>query len=192
MFKQPKTRHQRPYGWENGDTKAEDKNKCNNIEHQPFRLAEPPSPPSKFASLPYDSKVSFNWIPARSNNNTEMQQTSEDALEDLRQSSEDGLDEEDEVDDEDADGDEEDDDEEDDDEEEEENKSASANKNHHHHHHHHHFHHHHVHGSRRPPRQMMEITKSNRFVENFFFFFMVICKISLQRLNHHTQDFPLG
>ncbi|XP_046411165.1 uncharacterized protein LOC124298446 isoform X1 [Neodiprion virginianus] len=50
----PKTRHQRPYGWENGIA-------------EPFRLAEPPSPPSKFASLPYDGKVSFNWIPPRTN-----------------------------------------------------------------------------------------------------------------------------
>lgn len=32
-----------------------------------LRLAQPPSPPSKFASLPYDSKVSFNWIPPRTN-----------------------------------------------------------------------------------------------------------------------------
>ncbi|XP_051154098.1 uncharacterized protein LOC127277228 isoform X2 [Leptopilina boulardi] len=48
----PKTRHQRPYGWENG-------------KGEPFRLAKPPSPPSKFASLPYDGKVSFNWIPPR-------------------------------------------------------------------------------------------------------------------------------
>lgn len=46
---QPKTRHQRPYGWENG-------------KGEPFRLSKPPSPPSKFASLPYDGKVSFNWI----------------------------------------------------------------------------------------------------------------------------------
>lgn len=32
-----------------------------------LRLAQPPSPPSKFASLPYDGKVSFNWIPPRTN-----------------------------------------------------------------------------------------------------------------------------
>jgi len=32
-----------------------------------LRLAQPPSPPSKFASLPYDSKVSFSWIPPRTN-----------------------------------------------------------------------------------------------------------------------------
>ncbi|XP_012257169.2 uncharacterized protein LOC105686691 isoform X2 [Athalia rosae] len=50
----PKTRHQRPYGWENGVA-------------EPFRFADPPSPPSKFASLPYDGKVSFNWIPPRTN-----------------------------------------------------------------------------------------------------------------------------
>lgn len=50
----PKTRHQRPYGWENGTVES-------------LRLAQPPSPPSKFASLPYDSKVSFNWIPPRTN-----------------------------------------------------------------------------------------------------------------------------
>ncbi|XP_053982634.1 uncharacterized protein LOC128878448 isoform X1 [Hylaeus volcanicus] len=51
----PKTRHQRPYGWENG----------NNAD--PLKLAQPPSPPSKFASLPYDGKVSFGWIPPRTN-----------------------------------------------------------------------------------------------------------------------------
>ncbi|XP_011645135.1 uncharacterized protein LOC105432163 [Pogonomyrmex barbatus] len=50
----PKTRHQRPYGWENGTVES-------------LRLAQPPSPPSKFASLPYDGKVSFNWIPPRTN-----------------------------------------------------------------------------------------------------------------------------
>jgi len=32
-----------------------------------LRLAQLPSPPSKFASLPYDGKVSFNWIPPRTN-----------------------------------------------------------------------------------------------------------------------------
>ncbi|XP_076236419.1 uncharacterized protein LOC143180522 isoform X2 [Calliopsis andreniformis] len=50
----PKTRHQRPYGWENGNGEA-------------LKLAQPPSPPSKFASLPYDGKVSFGWIPPRTN-----------------------------------------------------------------------------------------------------------------------------
>ncbi|XP_050452947.1 uncharacterized protein LOC126852314 isoform X4 [Cataglyphis hispanica] len=50
----PKTRHQRPYGWENGTVES-------------LRLAQLPSPPSKFASLPYDGKVSFNWIPPRTN-----------------------------------------------------------------------------------------------------------------------------
>ncbi|XP_032674230.1 uncharacterized protein LOC116845555 isoform X2 [Odontomachus brunneus] len=50
----PKTRHQRPYGWENGTVES-------------LRLAQPPSPPSKFASLPYDGKMSFNWIPPRTN-----------------------------------------------------------------------------------------------------------------------------
>ncbi|XP_015601818.1 uncharacterized protein LOC107270899 isoform X2 [Cephus cinctus] len=54
----PKTRHQRPYGWEN-------ENVSRKIE--PFRLSEPPSPPNKFASLPYDAKVSFDWIPPRTN-----------------------------------------------------------------------------------------------------------------------------
>ncbi|KOC67760.1 hypothetical protein WH47_11161 [Habropoda laboriosa] len=49
----PKTRHQRPYGWENGK--------------EPHKLPDPPSPPSKFASLPYDAKVSFGWIPPRTN-----------------------------------------------------------------------------------------------------------------------------
>ncbi|XP_018353620.1 PREDICTED: uncharacterized protein LOC108755222 isoform X2 [Trachymyrmex septentrionalis] len=50
----PKTRHQRPYGWENGTVES-------------LRLTQLPSPPSKFASLPYDVKVSFNWIPPRTN-----------------------------------------------------------------------------------------------------------------------------
>ncbi|KMQ89553.1 dentin sialophospho, partial [Lasius niger] len=50
----PKTRHQRPYGWENGTVES-------------LRLAQLPSPPSKFASLPYDVKVTFNWIPPRTN-----------------------------------------------------------------------------------------------------------------------------
>ncbi|XP_017756038.1 PREDICTED: uncharacterized protein LOC108547855 isoform X3 [Eufriesea mexicana] len=53
----PKTRHQRPYGWENGNG-------------EPLKLAQPPSPPSKFASLPYDGKVSFGWIPPRTNPTT--------------------------------------------------------------------------------------------------------------------------
>ncbi|XP_018057607.1 PREDICTED: uncharacterized protein LOC108693260 isoform X2 [Atta colombica] len=50
----PKTRHQRPYGWENGTVES-------------LRLTQLPSPPNKFASLPYDVKVSFNWIPPRTN-----------------------------------------------------------------------------------------------------------------------------
>ncbi|XP_017888856.1 dentin sialophosphoprotein isoform X2 [Ceratina calcarata] len=54
----PKTRHQRPYGWENGTGERNS------------RLVEPPSPPSKFASLPYDGKVSFGWIPPRTNPTT--------------------------------------------------------------------------------------------------------------------------
>ncbi|KAG7212663.1 hypothetical protein KM043_012944 [Ampulex compressa] len=70
----PKTRHQRPYGWENG-----------NVE--PLRLAQPPSPPSKFASLPYDGKVSFNWIPPRTNPTAV-----EKHREVRRRSSEEGLD----------------------------------------------------------------------------------------------------
>ncbi|XP_071874453.1 uncharacterized protein isoform X3 [Bombus fervidus] len=53
----PKTRHQRPYGWENGNSEG-------------LKLAQPPSPPSKFASLPYDGKVSFGWIPPRTNPTT--------------------------------------------------------------------------------------------------------------------------
>ncbi|XP_015176872.1 PREDICTED: uncharacterized protein LOC107066598 isoform X2 [Polistes dominula] len=53
----PKTRHRRPYGWENGNA------------DMGRTKREPPSssPPSKFASLPYDTKVSFNWIPPRTN-----------------------------------------------------------------------------------------------------------------------------
>ncbi|XP_034184694.2 uncharacterized protein LOC117606413 isoform X4 [Osmia lignaria lignaria] len=54
----PKTRHQRPYGWENGHGS------------EPLKLAHPPSPPSKFASLPYDGKISFGWIPPRTNPTT--------------------------------------------------------------------------------------------------------------------------
>ncbi|CAD1475076.1 unnamed protein product, partial [Heterotrigona itama] len=54
----PKTRHQRPYGWENGNG-------------EPLKLRQQPqSPPSKFASLPYDGKVSFGWIPPRTNPTT--------------------------------------------------------------------------------------------------------------------------
>lgn len=70
----PKTRHQRPYGWENG-------------KGEPFRLSKPPSPPSKFASLPYDGKVSFNWIPPRTNPTAV-----EKHREVRRRSSEEGLD----------------------------------------------------------------------------------------------------
>lgn len=135
---------------------------------EPFRLADPPSPPSKFASLPYDGKVSFNWTPTRSvaptpESNNKRRQSSEDGLEELRQSSEDGLDEEDEVDDEEADDADEDGDEDDDDEDEDESnhpspekeRAASAHNNHHHLHHHLH--------SRRPPRQT-EICKSSRYI----------------------------
>ena len=136
---------------------------------EPFRLADPPSPPSKFASLPYDGKVSFNWVPPRgspgeaaavdnvSKHREVRRQSSEDGLEDLRQSSEDGLDEEDEV------NGEAEDDEEGDDEDEsnhpspEKERAASAHNSYHRHHHHHHA------GSRRPPRQT-EITKSSRCV----------------------------
>lgn len=53
---QPKTRHRRPYGWENG-----------NAEMGRTKREPSSSPPSKFASLPYDGKVSFNWIPPRTN-----------------------------------------------------------------------------------------------------------------------------
>ncbi|XP_033226818.1 uncharacterized protein LOC117179282 isoform X2 [Belonocnema kinseyi] len=70
----PKTRHQRPYGWENGSV-------------EPFRLADPPSPPSKFASLPFNGKVSFNWIPPRTN-----PKAIEKHREVRRRSSEEGLD----------------------------------------------------------------------------------------------------
>ncbi|XP_043465198.1 uncharacterized protein LOC122500363 isoform X1 [Leptopilina heterotoma] len=70
----PKTRHQRPYGWENG-------------KGEPFRLSKPPSPPSKFASLPYDGKVSFNWIPPRT-----CPKAMEKHREVRRRSSEEGLD----------------------------------------------------------------------------------------------------
>ncbi|XP_047370627.1 uncharacterized protein LOC124957622 isoform X3 [Vespa velutina] len=52
----PKTRHQRPYGWKNG-----------NAEMGRIKRESSSSPPSKFASLPYDGKVSFNWIPPRTN-----------------------------------------------------------------------------------------------------------------------------
>ncbi|KAL0132547.1 hypothetical protein PUN28_000359 [Cardiocondyla obscurior] len=71
----PKTRHQRPYGWENGTVES-------------LRLAQPPSPPSKFGSLPYDGKVSFNWIPPRTNpsavekHREVRRRTSEECLED--------------------------------------------------------------------------------------------------------------
>ncbi|XP_076300514.1 uncharacterized protein LOC143218865 isoform X1 [Lasioglossum baleicum] len=52
----PKTRHQRPYGWKNGTT-------------EPFKLTSfgQSPPPSKFASLPFDGKLSFGWIPPRTN-----------------------------------------------------------------------------------------------------------------------------
>ncbi|XP_014479575.1 PREDICTED: uncharacterized protein LOC106746934 isoform X4 [Dinoponera quadriceps] len=77
----PKTRHQRPYGWENGTVES-------------LRLAQPPSPPSKFASLPYDGKVSFNWIPPRTNpsavekHREVRRRSSEECLEDRHQSPE--------------------------------------------------------------------------------------------------------
>ncbi|XP_076683970.1 uncharacterized protein LOC143376995 isoform X3 [Andrena cerasifolii] len=74
-FAQPKTRHQRPFGWENG----------NGLEG--LKLAQPPSPPSKFASLPYDGKVSFGWIPPRTNPSAV-----EKHREVRRRSSEEGLD----------------------------------------------------------------------------------------------------
>ncbi|KAK2575869.1 hypothetical protein KPH14_007241 [Odynerus spinipes] len=55
----PKTRHQRPYGWDSGNADA------------PRATRQPSSsPPSKFASLPYDGKVTFNWIPPRTNPST--------------------------------------------------------------------------------------------------------------------------
>ncbi|XP_014600549.1 PREDICTED: AF4/FMR2 family member 4 isoform X1 [Polistes canadensis] len=53
----PKTRHRRPYGWENGNADM------GRTKREPASS----SPPSKFASLPYDTKVSFNWIPPRTN-----------------------------------------------------------------------------------------------------------------------------
>lgn len=74
----PKTRHQRPYGWENGTVES-------------LRLAQPLSPPSKFASLPYDGKVSFNWIPPRTNpsavekHREVRRRSSEECLEDTGQ-----------------------------------------------------------------------------------------------------------
>ncbi|XP_026825819.1 uncharacterized protein LOC105281076 isoform X2 [Ooceraea biroi] len=74
----PKTRHQRPYGWENGTVES-------------LRLAQLPSPPSKFASLPYDGKVSFNWIPPRTNpsavekHREVRRRSSEECLEDVHQ-----------------------------------------------------------------------------------------------------------
>lgn len=74
LHQQPKTRHQRPFGWKNESA-------------EPFRLADPPSPPSKFASLPYDAKVTFNWIPPRTN-----PKAAEKHREVKRRSSEDGLD----------------------------------------------------------------------------------------------------
>uniref|UniRef100_A0ABD2W1M0 Uncharacterized protein n=1 Tax=Trichogramma kaykai TaxID=54128 RepID=A0ABD2W1M0_9HYME len=120
----PKTRHQRPYGWENGVGYTGPNGPNNGGNAEPFHLAEPPSPPSKFASLPLDGKLSFNWAQARQQQQQQQQQqnnsslstpqehqnnttdssssnkrrrdSSEDGLEDLRQSSEDGLDEEDE------------------------------------------------------------------------------------------------
>ena len=137
---------------------------------EPFHLADPPSPPSKFASLPLDSKHNHGWAQARQASAAQhhlsdkrRRAPSEDGLEDLRHSSEDGLDEEDE--DEDDNEEAEDEREEDEDEEEERSnrpspekeRASSAHNNHHHHHHHHH----HQMGSRRPPRQS-EIIKSSR------------------------------
>ncbi|XP_076397346.1 uncharacterized protein LOC100882173 isoform X3 [Megachile rotundata] len=70
----PKTRHQRPYGWENGNGNGNEKGNANGKGNgngsQPLKLAQPPSPPSKFASLPYDGKISFGWIPPRTNPTT--------------------------------------------------------------------------------------------------------------------------
>lgn len=56
-----------------------------------LRLTQPPSPPSKFASLPYDGKMSFNWIPPRTNpsaiekHREVRRRSSEECLEDGRQ-----------------------------------------------------------------------------------------------------------
>ncbi|CAB0037945.1 unnamed protein product [Trichogramma brassicae] len=148
----PKTRHQRPYGWENGVGYTGPNGPNNGGNAEPFHLAEPPSPPSKFASLPLDGKLSFNWAPARQqqqnnsslstpqehqnnttggSSNKRRRDSSEDGLEDLRQSSEDGLDEEDEEnndDDEEAEDEREDDDDDDDVEDEDESNRPSPEK----------------------------------------------------------------
>lgn len=47
----PKTRHQRPYGWENGTNQP------------PFHLQEPPQPPFKFGSLPFEGALQHSRYP---------------------------------------------------------------------------------------------------------------------------------
>nr|CAD7440246.1 unnamed protein product [Timema bartmani] len=54
----PKTRHQRPYGWQTGTNQP------------PFHLQDPPPPQLRFASLPYDGALKLSrfpppWLPPR-------------------------------------------------------------------------------------------------------------------------------
>ncbi|KAJ8874712.1 hypothetical protein PR048_025578 [Dryococelus australis] len=49
---QPKTRHQRPYGWQTA------------VDQPPFHLQEPPLPEHRFASLPYDGMLRLSQLPA--------------------------------------------------------------------------------------------------------------------------------
>jgi len=58
LFSQPKTRHQRPYGWERGTNLP------------PFHLQEPTNPQLRFGSLPYDGSLQYvrfppPWLPPR-------------------------------------------------------------------------------------------------------------------------------
>jgi hypothetical protein len=48
---QPKTRHQRPFGWETGTNLP------------PFHLQEPPNPQLRFGSLPYDGALQYARFP---------------------------------------------------------------------------------------------------------------------------------
>ncbi|XP_011502948.1 PREDICTED: uncharacterized protein LOC105366264 [Ceratosolen solmsi marchali] len=178
----PKTRHQRPYGWESNNLTISDGHVVKS-----FQLTDQPSPLNKFASLPYDVKVSFNWIAPhldleakhpRANVFEDLRKSSEDVHENLRQSSEDGLEEEDEAGDDGDDDDEEEEEdveeyqeEEEDEEKEEMDETEKASRRHLRsqkqktvaacNSHHNHYHHHHHAGSRRPIRQTVIIKSSS-------------------------------